>query len=327
MTSQNEEKDPSYIDYETFLAPDFSPSVFANTLVLATNNPNDAPLDLSTPLSRVLFDIQEIDSHIDLLTTRSAIPLLTHTKEQTEASGRIVAEIDSQVKALNESYGQLEKEVIQKHAEADEVRQVALRLWETLKLGRAVGRCLQLGRQLEVQHAELSPSGVGKKEDHRALVRCVHTILSLRELLENKGPGAEGEGLDRIVAIRSLQDAVVTPMERSVQEVGEKIIREFSIGSPSGSATFAQSEDAKARTVSALTALYLLSPIGRPKAEKWSPVLMLQALEMYLRTASQSSIASLSRSLVALPSLDRTLAEVGARCQNIIALEALLEAR
>src|SRR4051812_28238419 len=119
---EDAEEEPSYIDYETFLAPDFNPAAFANTLVLATNNPNDATLDLSTPLSRVLFDIQEIDSHIDALTTRSALPLLTHTKAQNDASGRILADIDGQVKSLNDSYKQLEKEVIQKHAEADEVR-------------------------------------------------------------------------------------------------------------------------------------------------------------------------------------------------------------
>ncbi len=148
----------------------------------STNNASDTPIDLSTPLSRVLFDIQEIDSHIDVLTTRSAIPLLSHTREQTEASARIVAELDGQARSLNDSYRQLEKEVVQKHAEADEVRQVAARLWETLRLGRAVGRCLQLGRQLEVQHAELlasSAAGAGaRKEDHGALVRSSHTILS-----------------------------------------------------------------------------------------------------------------------------------------------------
>ncbi|EOO00535.1 putative golgi transport complex component cog5 protein [Phaeoacremonium minimum UCRPA7] len=323
MTTTREEEEPSYIDYEAFLDPGFSPASFANTLVLATNNPNDVPLDLSTPLSRVLFDIQEIDSHIDLLTTRSAIPLLAHTKEQTDASGRIISEIDGQVKSLNDSYKQLEKEVTQKHAEADEVRQVASRLWETLKLGRAVGRCLQLGRQLELQHAELAPGT--KKEDHRALVRCAHTILSLREYFEAKAPGEEGHGLDRVDTVRTLQDSIVLPIERSVRETSERLIREFSMGSASGSATFAQSEEAKARTISALVTLYLISPTALAKNEKWSPTLMLQALEVYLRTALQSSIASLARSLAALPTLERTLAEVSARCQNIIALEIVLE--
>ncbi|KAI2627856.1 oligomeric Golgi complex subunit 5 [Hypoxylon sp. NC1633] len=321
-----DEDDTSYVDYDTFLDPDFSPSSFANSLVLATNNPNDTPLDLSTPLSKVLFDSQEIDSHIDLLTTRSAIPLLTYTKEQTEASGKIISEIDSQLKSLNESYKQLEKEVIQKHAEADEVRQVAARLWETLKLGRSVGRCLQLGRQLEIQHAEISTGGGGggNKEDHRALVRCAYTLISLREILDRKAPGEEGYGLDRVNAIKSLQETIITPIERSVRNISEQITREFNIGSASGTTTFAQSEEAKARIISAATTLYLISPTAGTKADKWTPLLLLQALEVYLRNALQSSIASLARSLATLPSLDRTLAEVSARCQNIIALEIIL---
>jgi hypothetical protein len=341
MTQAQDDEEPSYIDYETFLSPDFSPSSFANTLVRATNNENDTPLDLSTPLSRVLFDIQEIDSHIDVLTARSAIPLLTHTRDQTAASTRIVSEIDSQVKALNDSYKQLEKEVIQKHAEAEEVQQVASRLWETLKLGRAVGRCLQLGRQLELQHSELTGSAAAtatpssRKEDHRALVRSTHTLLSLRELLSGtSNPGSEGYGLDRVAAIRTLQTSIIDPIERSVRETSERIIREFSPGSSTSSApTFAQTEEIRARTVSALTALYLLSPTpptstkpgGGGKEEKWAPTLMLQALEVYLRSALQSSIAGLARGLAALPSLDRALSEVAARCQNVVALEAVLE--
>ncbi|KAK8095668.1 golgi transport complex component Cog5 [Apiospora kogelbergensis] len=294
-----EDDGPSYIDYETFLDPGFSPASFANTLVLATNNPNDASLDLSTPLSKVLFDAQEIDSHIDLLTTRSSIPLLTHTRDQTEASSRIISEIDNQVKSLNESYKQLEKEVIQKHAEADEVRQVAARLWETLKLGE--------GRR------------------PMALVRCAHTLISLRETLERKAPGEEGHGLERVNAIKSLQESVIAPVERSVRSLSEQIVREFAIGSATGTATFAQSEETRARTTSAMITLYLISPTSGLKPDRWTPQLLLQALEVYLRNALQSSIASVARSLATLPSLDRTLAEVSARCQNIVALEIILE--
>ncbi|KAF4854253.1 Conserved oligomeric Golgi complex subunit 5 [Colletotrichum siamense] len=328
MTTQDEQE-PSYIDYETFLSPDFNPASFANTLVLATNNPNDAPLDLSTPLSRVLFDTQEIDSHIDVLTTKSAAPLLQYTDEQNAASKRIIGELDAQIKSLNDSYRQLEKEVIDKHAEAEEVRQVATRLWETLKLGRSVGRCLQLGRQLEVQHAEIASGSVsaaaaaaGKKEDHRALVRCSHTLLSLREVLDRSAPGEEGYGLGKVDAIRTLREGVIAPIERSVRETAEKIIRDFAIPN---SATFAQGEETKARTVSAMVTLFLLSPQPAMKGERWTPTLLLQALEVYFRSALQSSIASLSRALGQLPSLDRTLAEISARCQNIVALEVVLE--
>ncbi len=288
METNAGEEEPSYVDYETFLAPDFSAPAFANALVVSTNNASDTPIDLSTPLSRVLFDIQEIDSHIDVLTTRSAIPLLSHTREQTEASARIVAELDGQARSLHDSY-----------------------------------------RQLEVQHAELlasSAAGAGaRKEDHGALVRSSHTILSLRQILEHKAPGEEGHGLDGVVVVRTLRDAVVAPVERSIRDTCERIVREFSMGSAAGSATFAQSEETRARTVSALVTLFLVSPTALAKGEKWTPAAMLQALEAYLAAALQSSVTSLARSLAALPSLERTLAEVGARCQNIVALEMVLE--
>lgn len=320
MTAPNDDE-PSYVDYETFLAPDFSPASFANSLVVSTNNPNDSPLDLSTPLSRVLFDAQEVDSHIDLLTTRSAAPLLQHTEEQTTASRNIVSELDTQIKSLNDSYRQLEKEVIDKHAEADEVRQVALRLWETLRLGRSVGRCLQLGRQLEVQHSELRRSTDGK-EDHGALVRCSYTILSLREVLEKKSQGEEGHGLTRVDAIRTLENSIINPIERSVREHSERIIREFSIPS---NMTFAQGEEARSKMISAMTTLYLLSPTVGTKLDKWTPRSLLQALEAYIRAALQTSIAILGRSLGQLPTLDKALTDVTAKCQNIVSLEIILE--
>lgn len=319
-TSPQGDNEPSYIDYETFLSPDFSATSFANSLVLATNNPQDSPLDLSTPLSRVLFDAQEIDSHIDLLTTRSAVPLFEHAGSQAKASKNIINELDTQISSLNGSYKQLEKEVIDKHAEAEEVRQVALRLWETLALSQAVARCLQLGKTLEIQTAELGSSGFDN--DHSALIRCSYTVLSLREILDSKAPGEEGHGLQKVDAIRSLQDGVIIPIERSVREASERFVREFQVP---GNMTFAQGEQARARVTSALTALYLLSPTTGLKAEKWTPRLLVQALDTYIRSSLQTSITTLARSLGQLSSLDKALGEVTTRCQTIVALELILD--
>jgi hypothetical protein len=332
MTST--EEDTSYIDYEAFLSPTFSPAQFANTLVLGTNNASDTPLDLSTPLSRVLFDAQEINTHIDTLTTKSALPLLSHTKEQTESSQNIVKEIDAQVSSLNEGYKRLEKEVLVRYETAEEVRAVTTRLWETVRLGRSVGRCLQLGRQLERQLAEIGSTGnavrmeKGSKEDHRALVGCSDTLLSLRELFSKNGPEKEGAGLEKVDVVRTLQTSIIAPAERAVLLKSQQIVREFSMSSLSNTTTFAQTADTKSRTTSALLSLYLLStvPKSNAKEENWKPDLLIGALQDYLRTALTSSLASMTRSLSTLPTLDRTLLEVSARCQNILALESLLQA-
>lgn len=312
------DSEPSYIDYETFLNPDFSPTSFANSLVLATNNPSDSPLDLSTPLSRVLFYVQEVDTHIHTLTTKSAIPLLNYTKDQDDAGQRIVRKVEAQVANLTDGYKRLEKEVIQRYEAADEVRVAVERLWQTVKIGRGVGRCLLLGRQLEAQMVEVGTGSTTKKEDHRAMVRAVNTLLTIRQLLAASGPDEEGEHLLRINLITNLQSGLLASSDSTVQNCAQQIIREFSMSSlapsPSGPATYAQSEETKARTISALVTLHLLSP-----------QLLLSALQSYLRTSVTSSLASIARALANLPNLDRTLLEVSARCQNIVALEALLE--
>jgi hypothetical protein len=333
FTMTSAEEDTSYIDYETFLAPDFSPAQFANSLVLTTNNASDTPLDLSTPLSRVLFDGQEINTHIDTLTTKFALPLLSHTQEQTASSQNIVKEIDAQVASLNDGYKRLEKEVLVRYETAEEVRSVAEKLWETVRLGRSVGRSLQLGRQLEGQLAELigtgnAVKGQAQREDHRALVRCSNTLLSLKELFEKNQPGEEGDGLEKIDVVTTLQASTVAPAERTVLSKAQQIVREFSMSSLSSNTTttYAQTTDTKSRTVSALLSLYLLStpPHANTKKERWEPDLLIGALNDYLRTALTSSLASLARALSSLPTLDRTLTEVSARCQSILALESLL---
>lgn len=312
------ETDPSYIDYETFLDPDFSPVTFANSLVLATNNPSDTPIDLSTPLSRVLFDVQEIDTHVHNLTTKSALPLLNYTKEQDAAGQRIVEEVDAHIASLTDGYQRLEKEIIGRHETADQVRVTVERLWQTVELGRAVSRCLTLGRQLEVQMAEVGTANATKREDHRAMVRAATTLATIRTLLASSGPGQEGENLSRVHVVTNLQSSLLSPAENTLQTRGQQIIREFAMSSlavsPSAPTTYAQTEETKARTISALLALRLLSP-----------QVQLAALQAYLRTSLTSSLASIARSLSNLPSLDRTLLEVSARCQNIVALESLLE--
>lgn len=324
--------EPSYIDYEAFLDPDFSATSFANTLVLATNNPSDTPLDLSTPLSRVLFDVQEIDTHIDTLTTQSALPLLEHIKDQNASSGRILQDVEGQVASLTESYKTLEKEVIERYEVAEQVRLSAERLVHAVKVGRAVARCLMLGRQLEVRMSEVGGVGSAKREDHRAMVRSADTILSLRQIFQATQPGGEGEGLEKVNVVNTLKNELVNPGERSISSRAVQVVKEFSMssllaaGGQSSASTYAQTEDTRSRTTSALLTLYLLSPTtASTTLQNFQPSLLLNALQEYLQTQLKSSLASLARSLATLPTLDRTLLEISARCQNIMALETLLE--
>ncbi|KAK2846322.1 hypothetical protein FQN49_005846 [Arthroderma sp. PD_2] len=337
---------PSYIDYETFLDPTFSPTSFAQTLVATTNNPSDTPLDLSTPLSRVLFDIQEVDSHVHTLTTKSALPLLRYTTDTTASGQRVLLAIEAQVLALTEGYQRLEKDVVRRWEGAEEVRGAAERSWATVKLARAVSRCLVLGRQLEGQLVEISGR---EREDHRALVRASQTLLMLRRMFADNDDEGEGEGygvgLDRVRVVRTLRADLVNPAENSVKARAQQIISRFSLpideqgrqssGTTStSSTTYAQQEEAKARLISAMTALYLLSPTPPAQAQtsvpvsataNFQPELLLVTLKSFIHSSLTASLQALIRGLSQLPSLERALFEVSNRCQTIVVLERILQ--
>ncbi|KXT16057.1 hypothetical protein AC579_7109 [Pseudocercospora musae] len=302
-------------------APDFSPTAYANSLVLATNNASDTPLDLSTPLSRVLFDVQEVDTHIDTLTTQNALQIVSHTRTQTESATRVLETVEEQVQSLNDSYRRLEREVVERYEAAEQVRLAAERMVRTLRLGRAVQRAVGLGRELQSSMEE-----VDRRDGHRSMLPAARTILELRECYE----GSEGTELCRVQVAQSIRQDLCTSNERALTEKCRAVVREFSMTSlisnaGSSEKTFAQAEETKAKATAALQTLYLLSPTNKSNPEAFDPTLLISALNTYLQTALQSSLAALDRSLATYPTLDKTLLEISARCQNIIALESLLE--
>jgi hypothetical protein len=319
----------TYIDIDSLTSASFSPYEHAATLIQKTNNPSE-PVDLNTPLQRALFDLQEIDSHIHTLTSRSALDILTYTKTQNQAAQNILTRVEEERTRLNASYGRLEREVTGRYDRAIEAKVNASRSWEVLRLGRAVQRVLKMARQFETA---ISDSGLGTgrlgKEDHRALLRASCILLSFRELLV----GPEGPELGRVNVIRTLRGRVFEDGEARVLDYARRIVREFSMSSLAGptaaNATFRDAEDNRARFTSATHILYLLSPAPKLEGKNmqkvdFEPDYLLRALQSYLQSAITSSSAAIGRALAQLPNLEKTLIDVSARCQNIVALEALL---
>jgi len=252
----------TYIDIDSLTSNDFSPYEHAATLIQRTNNPSDPTIDLTTPLSRVLFDLQEIDSLIHTLTSRSALDILNYTKTQNEAAQRILERVEDERTRLNASYSRLEKEVIARYDKAKEAQSNASRSWEVLRLGRNVQRVLNVARQFETAIADsgLGSSRVGK-EDHRALLRASYALLSFRDAMSS----SEGSELGRINVIRTLRGRVFEDGEARVLDFARRVVREFamsSLTSPTvANTTFRDAEDNRARFTTAVYILCLLSPV------------------------------------------------------------------
>ncbi|KAF3931871.1 hypothetical protein ABW19_dt0207258 [Dactylella cylindrospora] len=338
---------PSYIDFDIFLASDFSPYSFANTLIHATNNPSDTTLDLSTPLSRVLFDLQEIDTHIHTLTTSNAETLLIHAKHSRDNSKLLVESIREQLSQLSASYARLSREVLDRHDVAKPLNTVVENLARTTRLLRGCSRCLLLGRQLEIQLAEAIPSGMDdsrgprrpKKEDPKALIRAAHTIVELRRMYSNAT--GEAPGLETLDVMKTLLNTVITPADRNIKARAQQTIKEFSFSSSPSSSTSTTSSTAdkepttsetRARATAAILVLHILSPTSYTPSATTSAAnakppmsLLTTTITSYLQSQHTASLASLSRSLTTLSTLDRTLTEVSTRAANIVALEKILQ--
>ncbi|KAK6524139.1 hypothetical protein TWF694_005801 [Orbilia ellipsospora] len=329
---------PSYIDFDIFLAPDFSPYSFANTLIHATNNPSDTTLDLSTPLSRVLFDLQEIDTHIHTLTTSSAETLLVHTKTSQDNAKLLVESIREQLTQLSASYARLSREVLDRHEVAKPLNTVVENLARTTRLLRGCARCLLLGRQLEVQLTEAISTGMDdsrgprrpKKEDPKALVRAAYTIVELRRMYTNAT--GEAPGLESLDVMKTLLNTVITPADRTIKTRAQQTIKEFSFPSSSSSSTEPTTSETRSRATAAILVLHILSPTSyapnaaQPSSAKAPASLLTSTITSYLQSQLTTSLASLSRSLTTLSTLDRTLNEVSTRAANIVALEKILQA-
>jgi hypothetical protein len=318
----------TYIDYEAFLEPSFSPYRFANSLITSTNDPSDPSLDLSTPLSRVLFDLQEIDTHIHSLTTTSAQPLLSFTASSYAASSAVLAAVDAQLDSLRRAYDRLQKDVAERSRCASEVLIVVERLHAVTTQLRELGRALVIARQIEVQIAEFSTSG----GDIKSLVRASHNIRELRlgRVLADVDPAVTlAQDLRRHVfapaetfVLAKARDAVAAFEPIPITATASQTTGNGNGATVSGTAFGANvgmqgdAETMRARAAAGALALFLLS---REEA-----ALLTSAVQALLNAAVNASLAALTRSLTALTTLDRSVGEVAARCQNLVALQTLL---
>ena len=329
---------PSYLDYEAFLLPSFSPKVFASNLFSLTNDSSDPVPDLQVPLSRVLFDIQELDSHIDCLTTRSAIPLLHYTVDRAAAADRISAGIDEGLGSLDENTGRLRAAVIERHRTAVRTRTVANNVARLLRLSKTISGCVQLAKHLETQATEVLSKGSSRGDDRDGLVQTAHTISALRRLLEyvdcEVGPRA---GLTSIRVLNTIEQGWLVHCYNVALEQAQREVKEFSaittftevkMGDSGREAkSDASAGNLKIRASHALSALYVLSfqaQHRQPNHRDRGPSLMLNTLRRSIQAVATSSVAAIIRSFGSLPTLDNTLLEVTVQCQTVIALEAIL---
>ncbi|KAL1887821.1 Conserved oligomeric Golgi complex subunit [Ceratocystis pirilliformis] len=314
--------DYSYVDYRAFLDPTFQPPAFIRDLVQETSSLDDQPIDFSTPLSRILFDIQEINSNIDSVTTGSAEPLLNHTQGQNNASQSLTDGLDALSDALNRSHLHLEHQVGITYDFANMTRYVARRVTSTHGLLTPLTNFCKLSRQLEIHCLDFLPPGHSEPQNYPSLVRCAEVIISSKSTIDRAFLGVEARGLERLRVVNELQDAVISPISDVVLQQSNRIIREFSVPE---SETFAQSEASKLRLASSLHALYFMSYFDFiRRIHLFKPILLYQSVHAYIRNAVDSSTEAFVDFLGQLTLPHYGISRIIKHGRNIMALEHVM---
>lgn len=337
----------TYISIEKLTDPSFSPYTYANNLVKsvntssATGQPTTGPdslVDLTTPLQKTLFDLQEIDTSIHALTSRSALDIIEYTQTQNATAQRILERVEEERSRLVSDFERLRTEVLGKYERAEKARIGAERSLVLVKLTKNVQKIVNLARQFE---SIVTEGGLGTgKEQHKELVRASSTLLEFKDFMSR--PSTDSPELGKINMVRQVRGRVFEDGEARLLDWARRIVREFSASSlistsmPTSAlgpvaSTYKEAEEARARFTSAVHVLYLLSPAPRleggrkMKKEEFEAEYLLRALQGYLQSSVTSSVGGISKGLAQLPLLDKALLEVSARCQNVIALSVLLE--
>lgn len=337
----------SYIPIDKLTSDSFNPYNYANDLVKsvntssATGQPNtasDALVDLTTPLQKTLFDLQEIDTAIHTLTSRSALEILEYTQQQNATAQRILERVEEERARLVADFERLKGEVLGRYERAEKARLGAERSLKVVRLTRTVQRVVGLARQFEGMVVD---SGLGTgREQHRDMPRAANVVLEFRDVMGR--PGSEVAEIGKVIIVKQVRGRVFEDGEARLLDWSRRVVREFSASSliststPSTafggtSSTYKEAEEARARFTSAVHVLYLLSPAPRleggrrMRKDEFEAEYLLRALQGYLQSSITSSAGGIGRGLSQLPLLDRALLEVSARCQSVIALGVLLE--
>ncbi|KAK6376876.1 Conserved oligomeric Golgi complex subunit [Lithohypha guttulata] len=321
----------TYISIEKLTDPSFNPYTYANNLVKsvntssATGQPTTGPdslVDLTTPLQKTLFDLQEIDTSIHALTSRSALDIIEYTQTQNATAQRILERVEEERSRLVSDFERLRTEVLGKYERAEKARIGAERSLVLVKLTKNVQKIVNLARQFE---SIVTEGGLGTgKEQHKELVRASNTLLEFKDFMSR--PSTDSPELGKINMVRQVRGRVFEDGEARLLDWARRVVREFSASSlistsmPTSAlgpvaSTYKEAEEARARFTSAVHVLYLLSPAPRleggrkMKREEFEAEYLLRALQGYLQSSVTSSVGGISKGLAQLPLLDKALLE------------------
>ncbi|KAK6463032.1 Golgi transport complex subunit 5-domain-containing protein [Scheffersomyces coipomensis] len=185
-------------DFEAFIDPDFHPTTFANDLIVATNGNESNDIDLSTPIKKLKFDIQECNSRMTKIAANNYELLVSNFSRIEDTKSVLNDKINPAISQVNQKFDRIKSEVIEPYEEALRLNNALKRIHTTLDLLRGASFFIFIIQQLEQLEKSISSDNI------KELPRLARLHNQLSELYDkaNKNNAKDGN----ILSIKLIRD-------------------------------------------------------------------------------------------------------------------------
>jgi hypothetical protein len=287
-------EESEYAEYDVFLAEGFDPISFANSLVVATNNPTDVDVDLDAPTRRMRYSLEELDTRINELAGANYTEILDQASSITAAKLRL-SPIKAALGHANASFAKLEKDVVAPYEHAQLYHAALKKLHGTSLLLRVLTWYLVLARQLAKQLPDGKGTATMGHETGSALFQAAEILIELRRQVETH------PSLRSLKVVRA-HEGTLHGVEDRIKSSALNSIKTFSI---------ATSTDTLKNT---FQALYMLNS-----------ALVSSATLSYLKAQIASSSTTLARSIGgSIATFESATSDARTRAQCLVAMTEAL---
>lgn len=200
-----------------YLSANFKPEVVAGALIRDTTAPQDTSVDVTPALTRLKYDLEEIEHQMQEACKRNTDSLLDHAQRVGKTADEVEG-INPAVEDMVGTYAKLERDFLKPYQRAVTLHSAGDKLFSAAQLSRNLSWYLQLALQAQSQDYQRE-SIVAAKEAGDAMLRTVRALVALKKLVDQYPDLLKLRAVQQFESkVPGLTDDVVSRATKMVQE-------------------------------------------------------------------------------------------------------------
>ncbi|KAL6948710.1 hypothetical protein ACO0QE_001183 [Hanseniaspora vineae] len=240
-------------DFEEYLDDSFNSIQFSNSFLKATNQSSKDTIDFKTPIKKLTYDLEEIESRLEICVKSNYQLLISQLKETDENSQKLQKALVPSLDYIELSYNRLNNQVLGPYERATKLQLALNKIHQTNTLLRAFLNFSSLILQAQTLDIEkiLVQDIDWKKTDTQEVIATLSNLTAVHQQIDLS---LTSEDLSKIQLVQqAIQDFVSPQKLLLVKRVNELIIKFMEL-------SYTQINGLQDQLLPLVSSLYVLSP-------------------------------------------------------------------